>query len=106
MQTEFARWYSSVGLGDDASLREARWQGISAFASDAGSDDIEALTRVAFRTRKAPSPTALEKLKEAFKGSDDTFEISRNARAMEELAGACLAVLMKKGDRKSTRLES
>ncbi|MGB8266897.1 MAG: GTPase-associated system all-helical protein GASH [Candidatus Velthaea sp.] len=97
MHPDFARWYSVVALGENQPLRQGRWMGISSTIAVADRGVVEALIRLAFRTRQPAAPAALEKIRKAFKAADDTFDMHGNDRELEVLAGACLAVLMQGG---------
>lgn len=97
MHTDFARWHGTVGLGDDQPRRQARWQGLSAIIGEASRGDVEALVRLAFRTRQVPAPSDLQKIRQAFKEADDAFDMHGNDRELQVLAGASLAVLMERG---------
>jgi hypothetical protein len=97
MHTDFARWYSAIGIADDQSRRLTRWKVVDSLASAADRDDIEALIRLAFRTRHGATIPVLQSFRDAFKAEDDAFEMCGNDRELQVLSGACLAVLMQRG---------
>ena len=95
---EFTRWYTTVSLGDDRTRRNARWEGINGLARGAERNMVEGLLRLAFHSRHTPSADVLRAVREAFRATDETFEMSGNDRELRILAGACLAVVMEMGD--------
>ena len=97
MYPDFVRWYRTVDLRTDQSCWQARWDGVVTVVADANQDDIEALTRLAFRTRPAAASTTVQKIRQAFKTADDAFDMQGNDRELEVLAGACIVVLMADG---------
>lgn len=94
---DFAQWYSSVQLENDPSRRQARWNGVIAVVKTAELVDVEALVRLAFRTRKRAAESSVRKIRGAFREADDLFEREGNDRELEVLAGACLVALMDRG---------
>lgn len=103
MHRDFPRWHAAVAVGNDTDLRDARWAAVHALAEKADASMVEALVRLAFATKQAPSGHALSKLYEAYREADDTFDSSSAAREMQVLAGACLAVLLEaSGDSAAT----
>ena len=94
MHSNFARWYGAVDLRKDQSHRRARWDGVVGVARSAGRDDVEALIRLAFRTRQPAASAAVQTIRQAFKAADDAFDMQGNDRELQVLAGACLVVLM------------
>ena len=95
---DFGRWYREVDSVTDENRLQARWTGVAAVARSADGDDLEALIRLVFRSRKAAAPASVQKIREAFKDADGTFEAYGNDREMEILAGACLVALMDGGN--------
>lgn len=98
MHPDFARWHASIGLGDDAARRQSRWAGVSAVAQDADSTDIEALLRLAFKSRQLAAAAQVQKIRQAFKTADATFEMEGNDRELQVLAAASLVTLLSMGD--------
>ena len=94
MHEDFSRWYGAVSMGDDQARRQARWEGVCAIVGGADRNTVESLLRLAHRSRLKPVADVVEAFREAFKTTDDTFEMSGNDRELQILAGACLAVLM------------
>nr|VFJ73583.1 MAG: hypothetical protein BECKFW1821C_GA0114237_10535 [Candidatus Kentron sp. FW] len=97
MHQDFARWYSTVQMGDNKERREARWNGVRGIVEEAEWADIEALIRLAFATKQAPPSDAVQKFRQAFRNADETFEMRGNDRELQVLTGACLALLMEEG---------
>lgn len=97
MHPDFPRWHEAVGLGSEPERRAARWAGVSAVAGDGTSKNIEALLRLAFKTRHPAASASLTKIREAFKAADAGFEMKDNDREMQVLAGAALSQLMSRG---------
>jgi hypothetical protein len=98
MHDDFPRWHKAIGLGDDPARLQARWAGVSALADAADSKDIEALIRLAFKSRQPAPASELEKIRQAFKTTDAAFEMQGNDREMQILAGAALEARMSRGD--------
>jgi hypothetical protein len=97
MHPDFARWHASIGLGDDQPRCESRWTGVSAVAQAADSKDVEALIRLAFKSRQPAAAMQVQKIRQAFKRADATFEMQGNDRELQVLAAAALAALMNAG---------
>lgn len=98
MHPDFARWHASISLGDDEARRQSRWASVSAVAQGADNKDIEVLTRLAFTSRQPAAAARVQKIRQAFKTADATFEMQGNDRELQVLAAASLAALMSKGD--------
>lgn len=94
MHPDFPRWYASIALGEDDARRQLRWAGVNAVADEADSQDVEALVRLAFKTRQPAAAASLEKIRQAFKTTDATFEMQGNDRELQVLAAASLVALM------------
>ncbi len=88
MHPDFARWHACIGLGDDEARRESRWAGVSAVAQAADSKDIEALIRLAFKSRQSAASTQAQKIRQSFKTADSAFEMHGNDRELQVLARA------------------
>ncbi|WP_160121361.1 GTPase-associated system all-helical protein GASH [Rhodovarius lipocyclicus] len=97
MHADFPRWHTAIGLGDDEARRQARWAGVSTIAADGDSMNIEALLRLAYKSRQPAAAAQVAKIREAYKVADPAFEMSGNDREMQVLAGAALAELMNRG---------
>lgn len=91
---DFARWYSAVGLGDDESRRKGRGEGVRLVAERANNPMVEALIRLAFKSRQTASESAVKEIRGILKEADETIEMQGNDRELQILAGASLAVLM------------
>lgn len=97
MHVDFPRWYAAVALGDDEARRALRWAGVVAVIEGANSHVVEALMRLAFKSRQPAAAAPLQKIREAFRSADATFEMQGNGRELQVLAGASLATLMHDG---------
>lgn len=91
---DFARWYSAVGLGDEESRRKGRGEGVRLVAERADNPMVEALIRLAFKSRQTALESAVKEIRGIIKEADETFEMQGNDRELQILAGASLAVLM------------
>lgn len=91
---DFARWYSSVGLGDEEARRKARWEGVCIIVERADIPMVEALIRLAFKTKQPAPETVVKQARSMFKEADEKFEMQGNDRELQILAGTSLAVLM------------
>lgn len=99
MNPDFARWLTAIGLGDQEAQRQARWAGINTVVQNAGMRDIEALIRLAFKTRQEASVAEVQKVRQAFQAADATFEMQGNDRELQILAASSLAALMSTGSK-------
>jgi hypothetical protein len=103
MHQDFARWYGLVSFTSDHAIRQARWEGVTNVVAEADFDTVEALLRLAHRSRQLPAPGQLQAIRDAFKAADEAFEMSGNDRELQVLAAICLATLMD-GDTKVASL--
>lgn len=94
MHPDFARWYSVVELDGKAERRRARWEGVRMLMERADFPLVEALIRLAFKTRQLPTAPSVQLMRDVFREADETFEMQGNDREMQVLASACLAALM------------
>ena len=94
MHEDFARWYGAVSLGGDQPRPQARWEGVSNIVRDADRNTVEGLLRLAHRSPQAPAAAVVKTVRQAFKATDEAFEMSGNDRELQILAGVCLTVLM------------
>jgi len=92
---EFATCYAAAEFGGDAATRERRHAGVAALLKKADGALIEALVRLAFRTKQAPSVEDIGRIRKAMKGADDAFPSQGNDRELEVLSAAALAALFK-----------
>jgi len=97
MISQFPRWYGDVEIANDPEKLKRRWVGVSKLAENATRADIEAMIRVAFRTKQKPSPVSLQSIRKTFKDADDLFEMDGNSREIEVLCGASLAAILTSG---------
>lgn len=94
MHPDFPSWHHVIGIGDEEALRQKRWAGVSAVADGADSNDIEALIRLAFKSRQPAATPQVQKIREAFKTADTTFDMEGNDRELQVMAAAALVALM------------
>lgn len=93
---EFDRWYRCLNLGTAQETLEKRRAGTAALVKQTTVKDIEALVRVAFKSRHTPSAEALARLRKPFQVIDDSFPTEGNDRELQILAGAALAELFRR----------
>ena len=98
MHPDFPRWYDAIDLGDVQARLQTRWAGVSAVADDADSKDIEALIRLAFKSRQPAAAPQVQKIREAFRTADAAFDMQGNDRELQVLGSACLGTLILQGD--------
>lgn len=88
---QFATWMREFRLGqDNAPSLAQRWAGIAAIRGFARGDEIEALARLALKSRQQPVASVLEKIVGAFANEDSDFTAAKNARELEVLAAITL----------------
>jgi hypothetical protein len=97
MHSDFPRWYGAVGLGEDEARWQARWAGLRAVVDETDRSDLEALLRLAFKTRQPGTAASVQKIRKAFKKADATFEMQGNDRELQVLAAVALAAIMDDG---------
>ena len=97
MHEDFVRWYAAVSLDDDQRRQQARWEGVSSVVRSADRNTVECLLRLAHRSRQMPTADEMGEIRHPFKAADGAFDMSSNARELQILAGACLAVLIETG---------
>ena len=94
MHEHFPKWYVEVSMGNDASRREARWQGVKEMVSNLKFDNLEILFQLSFGGRVKPNPNDFAKLFAPFCETDPTFDVINNKREVQILAAAAIVVLM------------
>lgn len=93
-QPQFATWMRDFRLGqDDAPSLAQRWAGVTAVVAFAQDDEVEALIRLALKSRQQPGAAMLEKIVGAFAKTDSSFAATKNARELEVLAAITLVQL-------------
>jgi hypothetical protein len=92
---DFGRWYRSLDLGSDPQTYEKRRAGTAALAKQVTREDVEALVRVAFKSRHVPASEALARLRHPLKGADDGFPMQGNDRELQIISAAALAELLR-----------
>lgn len=95
---EFPVWYAEVSIGDDTSIREARWNGIVSLVNEIDHAKIEALLKLISGGRCQPSEQELAALYRPFADMDPTFTTRGNTRELQILAGTALVALMDQPD--------
>ncbi|MBA4316212.1 MAG: GTPase-associated system all-helical protein GASH [Limnobacter sp.] len=94
MHPDFARWYHAVEIDYDQERRQARWDAVCELRDKADFALVEALIRLAFKTRQLPTSGSLQLMRDVITEQDETFPAQGNDREMQILAGASLAVIM------------
>lgn len=90
VQSELAGWYKKLELEGDAEKIQARFSGIKAVASIVTKNQIEALVRLAFGTKRAAATAELDRIRELFTDEDDEFPQQGNNLELQILAAASL----------------
>lgn len=98
MSSEFLRWYRAVELDQDLEKLQNRWIGVEALAKKVTRADVEAMIRIAFRTKQLPASHSLEDIRKVFKEADSLFEMYGNSRELEVLCSAGLVAILENGD--------
>ena len=93
MDPDFPNWYREASIGHDPDRLERRWSGLAAAVGAAKRSDIEAMIRVAFKTKASAHLQSMAQIVGKFKEADDTFPPAGVDRELEVLCGAALAVL-------------
>lgn len=96
MLDEFPSWYRPVAFNPDPELIQHRWAGVCAIVKEVTMEDVEAMIRVAFRSRQHADAKSLERIRHHFKQADESFQMNGNDRELEILCGAILAQLCQK----------
>jgi hypothetical protein len=88
---QFATWMREFRLGQDHGPALAqRWAGVTSIAAFAKHDEVEALVRLALKSRQQPATAEFEKIVGAFRDEDSSFSVEKNARELEVLAAITL----------------
>jgi hypothetical protein len=87
-ETEFPGWYASLQIGSNGELHQKRWKGVLAAAAAAKREQIEPFVRLAFKTKRTPSPAEIIAIREHFRGADETFLAGGNDRELQILAAS------------------
>ncbi len=87
MPDDFSRWYKDIGFKDEPKARQARWAGICVVVEKTGSNEVEALIRLAFKTRQPATPQQIQAFRQTFKDADVNFDMqatTENCRSWQE----------------------
>jgi hypothetical protein len=93
MTDEFLRCYRAVNMEDNTERYKKRWDGVCSFVENASTNDVEALIRIVFHIGLPVEEQKLLRIKQAFKDTDELFEMSGNEREIEVLSEAMLNAL-------------
>lgn len=96
LNEDLPRWLRPLELNADAGQREKRRSGIEGLAKQLTGADIEALVRLALKSRHHPTTEAIGRMRQAFKATDEAFPSSGNDRELQVLCGATLAELFRR----------
>lgn len=94
MQADFRGWYEAVSLECDQEHLEARWEGVESVAEDATRTTMEALIRLAFRSRQQVASAELAELRNDFAGEAGP----PGDEELSLLASATLAQILTRND--------
>ena len=97
LDPDFTTWYIPADLKDDSERRVKRWSGLHILIDQLNPRLIEALVRLACKSRQTASPDSLQIIRKAFSDTDDTtFPAAGNDREIEILSAATLGILLKR----------
>lgn len=91
---EFAQWYQAVHVGDPGDRRNLRWQGLTGLLAELDRSRVEALARLSYAAKPSAAAPVVQQIRQSFRDSDETFEMSGNDRELQVLSAAALAVLI------------
>lgn len=86
----FCSWTREFQLGEGREMLNQRWQASRNFAYNADRAKVEALVRLAIRSRHAPSPEWIATLEESFREEYPAFTARSSARELQVLSACCL----------------
>src|SRR5262245_44910240 len=95
---DFARWYRSLDFGSDPETYEKRRAGTYALAGQATPKEIEALVRVALKSRHSASSDELDRLRKPLRDADAHFPTQGNDRELQIIAAAVLSELLRRSN--------
>ncbi len=90
MPTGFPTWYSTVEAAPSGKA-SARWKGVERAISGLSEADVEALVRMALRTRHATAKAPWDAFVEDIRAFDETFDSTAVEREIQILAASALA---------------
>ena len=96
MHNDFPRWVKSLELGDDPIARQRRWNGASELVDEADDDLVETMVRLALKSKQEPTRAQGERVQTVLRGADEGFPEQGNAKEVQILAAAALALLMER----------
>jgi hypothetical protein len=99
VQTEFFTWYSSMEFNDDAGVRERRWNNLLSITKAPSDRILEALVRLAFRTKQPPFAAEVTQVRAQL--AEDASPVGDDELAM--LAASALSLILTKVDATSAR---
>ncbi len=90
MPTDFPIWYSTVEATPSGKTA-SRWRGVDQAISELPKADVEALVRMALRTRHSAAQAASDAFVENVRACDETFDSTAADREIQILAASGLA---------------
>jgi hypothetical protein len=94
MHKQFPTWMSEFELGANDEARQRRWDGVAQISENADKNEVEALVRLAFKTRHKPTCDAVRRIIGTFGAVDPERPVEDGSREMQVLAGASLIAIL------------
>lgn len=91
--SQFQTWMAEFQLGDNNESIRRRWNAAVKLADEIDFEDIEALVRLALKTRQRPSAASVDSIVTHLQEEGDSFSASQNARELEVLSAIVLVYI-------------
>ena len=89
MPTDFPTWYATVEAGQGGKAA-ARWAGVSKAIAEPKTDEVEALIRLALKSRQGPVQSVSDRIIGNIRAGDPTFDTTSVDREVQVLAASAL----------------
>ena len=99
MQNDFFIWYDSMEISGDADIRLKRWNSLVSFSKAPSPENLEILTRLAFRAKLPPFTAEAAQMREQL--AEGALPLDDEELAL--IAASALAVILHRLDANSTR---
>jgi GTPase-associated system helical domain len=93
---DLPRWLHGLEMNSDAEWQEKRRAGVDALTKQLTRQDVEAVVRLALKSKHQSASDAIGRVRLPFKTADETFPSSGNDREVQLLCGATLAELLRR----------
>lgn len=90
--SQFQTWMAEFQLGDNNESIKRRWNAVVKLADEIDFEDIEALVRLALKTRQLPSSASVDRIVTHLQDGD-SFSATQNARELEVLSAIALVYI-------------